>query len=481
MARERAVHSTFCVGRVLAHCPDLLHKVPAVELLSQLPELSGLDARLIRIPDQQDVPLTSRVVAILDTPAMQRLKGVSQLGLVRQVYPGATHSRFEHSLGVYRLARLVLTTLCRTDSSFSQALTADDAKTFLLAALLHDVGHWPYCHPIEDLDLAWVPEHESLARRLISSGEVAEVITRDWQVRPKEVADFLTHSCSDKPALRVLQNALDGPVDIDKMDYLQRDSLHAGVPYGRNFDLNRLLGCLCTGHDESSLAISEKGKTAAEMMVFARYVMFSEVYWHHTVRSSTAMLQRLIYEQTRSLPAVRQRELPEQWVRMSDGDFEQHLRSSGPRERPELSVLLAAVGGPQRTLYKRLTQHHFKQDPAVHRALAGRSYADLVVVAERLAERLSQQTAAPLLPTDVLVDAPPAKLEVQFQLQVRTAADQFVALEALSPVVSALATQQFDNLVKRVRVFVTPSRLAELQPLQQQVPDMLLEIAQDLP
>ena len=88
---------------------------------------------------------------------------------------------------------------------------------------------------------------------------------------------------------------LSGPIDIDKMDYLFRDSLHAGVPYGRHFDQQRLLGSLCLNQAGDGLAITDKGKTAAELMVFARYVMFSEVYWHHGVRAATAMLQRAFY------------------------------------------------------------------------------------------------------------------------------------------------------------------------------------------
>src|SRR5207253_10693863 len=92
-----------------------------------------------------------------------------------------------------------------------------------------------------------------------------------------------------------LASILSGPFDVDKMDYLGRDSLHAGVPYGRNFDQGRLIGSLCLNSAGDGLAITEKGKTATEMMVFARYVMFSEVYWHHGVRAATAMLQRAFY------------------------------------------------------------------------------------------------------------------------------------------------------------------------------------------
>src|SRR5205807_9925753 len=92
-----------------------------------------------------------------------------------------------------------------------------------------------------------------------------------------------------------LRSMLSGPIDGDKIDYLARDSLHAGVPYGRNFDRRRLIGSMCLNESGDALAITEKGKTAAEMMVFARYVMFSEVYWHHGVRSATAMLQRAFF------------------------------------------------------------------------------------------------------------------------------------------------------------------------------------------
>ncbi|MFO0944245.1 MAG: HD domain-containing protein [Pirellulales bacterium] len=122
------------------------------ESISTLPELVG-SSQFVRIPPELDVPLTARVRAVLDTPAMQRLKEISQLGLVSLVYPGAIHSRFEHSLGVYRLALQVLKHLTQTHPDWAMTVEVSDVKVFLLAALLHDVGHWPYCHPIEDMRL----------------------------------------------------------------------------------------------------------------------------------------------------------------------------------------------------------------------------------------------------------------------------------------------------------------------------------------
>ena len=127
-----------------------------------LEELSALEhaADGIRIPPGETVPVTPRVRALLDAAPMRRLARISQLGLVSLVYPGATHSRFEHSLGVYRLALEFLARL-RRDGVFSAAIAEEDAAAFVVAALVHDVGHWAYCHPLEDLGLEEIPRHET--------------------------------------------------------------------------------------------------------------------------------------------------------------------------------------------------------------------------------------------------------------------------------------------------------------------------------
>ena len=165
---------------------------------------------------------------------------------------------------------------------------------FIAAALLHDLGHWPFCHPIEDIRLPSVPSHELFANSFLLEGEIGDVLRHDWGINPRDVVALLSEKPRDQTG-RILASMLSGPIDIDKMDYLYRDSLHAGVPYGRHFDQQRLLGSLCLNQAGDGLAITDKGKTAAELMVFARYVMFSEVYWHHGVRAATAMLQRAFY------------------------------------------------------------------------------------------------------------------------------------------------------------------------------------------
>ncbi|MDZ7619551.1 MAG: HD domain-containing protein, partial [Patescibacteria group bacterium] len=126
--------------------------------LEQIPELAALSAgrQLIRIPPEIDVPLTDRVRSLIDTAEFRRLARISQLGLVSLVYPAALHTRFEHSLGVYRLALVYLRQLS-TDARFAATVGREEAEVFITAALLHDLGHWPFCHPIEDIQLPSVP------------------------------------------------------------------------------------------------------------------------------------------------------------------------------------------------------------------------------------------------------------------------------------------------------------------------------------
>lgn len=434
--------------------------------LHDIPEVARFDApaSLVRIPPELDVPLTDRVRALMDTAEFRRLARVSQLGLVGLVYPGATHSRFEHSLGVYRLALLFLRQLAQ-DERFATAISPADAELFLVAALLHDLGHWPFCHPIEDMQLPSVPRHELFANSFMLEGEVADVLREEWDIQPRDVVTLL----SDKPrdtASKILSTLLSGPIDIDKMDYLARDSLHAGVPYGRNFDTNRLVGSLCLNEAGDGLAITEKGKTAAEMLVFARYVMFSEVYWHHGVRAATAMLQRAFYLAHGSLDL-------DALFRLHDEAMVAELRKaagSGPA-----TELLEGLFGSSRRLYKRLAQYSFIEQKGIYQRLARRPYPWLVACAQQFATLASSAIRRIVAPHEILFDAPPVELEVQFNIEVHYPKEsRYRKLGDVSPVVQALARQQFDDYVKRVRIFTHPRVVDDLRALKN-LPDLLSE------
>jgi HD superfamily phosphohydrolase len=429
--------------------------------LIDIPELVRLEAGqgLIRIPDEQDVPFTPRVRALVDSAEFRRLAQISQLGLVSRIYPGAMHTRFEHALGVFHNALRYLWQLGK-DRGFRELVDPHAAEVLMAAALLHDLGHWPFCHPIEDMGLPDLPPHEQFAAEFLAPHrELAQVLRGEWHIEPAEILDVLVPT-TDTPRLRLLRSILSGPIDIDKMDYLERDSLHCGVPYGRNFDKNRLIQSLLLTAAGDGLAISSKGKTAAELMVFARYVMFSEVYWHHAVRAATCMFARAFFELHRGLDLAR-------LFQQTEADVIDTLRTAARGTRCER--LLEGLFGPRRQIYKRVIECTLHHHPALYELLTRRPIGVLVEWAERLAGALGPLIGERLSGADLVIDAPPGDREVEFEVDLYFAKeDCYRPLHEVSPVVRALAGTQFDDYVKRVRIYARPDiarRLAALEGL----------------
>ena len=397
---------------------------------------------------------------MLDSQPLRRLAGISQLGLVSLVYPGAMHTRLEHTLGVYHNAVKILSRFVR-DPLVSGWLTEQDCDAFLLAALLHDVGHWPFCHPIEDMQLAGLPRHETRVREVISHGDLSTLIDQDWHCDAANVVELLIKQDHDETSPRqrqlataFLSSCLSSGVDIDKLDYLQRDSLHCGVTYGRNFDAQRLMSSLAADPETGKLTVGEKGRTAAEMMVFARYIMFSEVYWHHAVRAATAMLQRSVFLLHNRMDLVTTLQLDDAaWI---DG-----LRRTGAGSLAD--PLIEGLFGSRRVLFKRVAEFSMLSGSIVHQQLARRPYWWLVALCETVAQRISKETGLAVAPADVLIDAPPVKLEVDVNMPVQLRSGETVPLGDVSPVAAALAREQFDNYVKRVRIFVRPGLRDDLR------------------
>jgi len=427
-----------------------------VPLDTSIPELAELDSggAIVRIPSEQNVPFTRRVRAIVDTPEFQRLSEISQLGLVAKVYPGARHTRFEHALGVYHNALLYLRQLTR-DPRFAASVDTPSAELLIASSLLHDLGHWPFCHPIEDLGLTGLPPHESHARRFLAGdSELAEVLRTEWKIDPADVIDILAGVSRD-PVRRLLRSILSGPIDIDKLDYLERDSLHCGVPYGRHFDKQRLIQSLVLNEAGDGLAITSKGKTAAELMVHSRYVMFGEVYGHHAVRSATSMFARAFYE-------LREHVDLSAMFTDSDAGMIAQLRTAAAGH--DAAGLLEAVFGRRRALYKRAAEFSQLSDEAVYDRLSRRPYGELVGVAERLAIALGRALGRSVPPTKILVDGPPPHREVEFAVDVYFAKERvYRPLRSVSPMIDALARTSFDDYVKRVRVFVEPGLMRAIR------------------
>ena len=238
----------------------------------------------------QNIRLEPAAVRIVDTPAFQRLRYVHQLGHAFLVYPGATHSRFEHALGTYHLAGRALASL--GERGDLAGLGEADGRLIRLAALLHDIGHYPFSHGLEE---AGYPSHEALGAASLRTGPLAEALAASGIGDATALGAVIT-GASEHP----LAGLVSGSIDLDKIDYLKRDALMCGVPYGE-IDVERLLACLVVVElgGRRRVGLMEKGLAALESLLFAKYQMYRNVYWHHAARAANAMFKRLVAEAVR--------------------------------------------------------------------------------------------------------------------------------------------------------------------------------------
>ena len=249
------------------------------------------DFEIIRDPLWNTIRLDTTALQIIDTPEFQRLRYIRQLGLAYLVYPGATHTRFDHALGVYHLARQALALL--GERGELDRVDPVDCRCVPYAALLHDIGHYPFSHALEELSDSELPGmHEALTGRFLAADGIRRALESIAPDAPARV-EALVRGRSPSP----LQGLVSGSLDLDKIEYLRRDAMFCGVPYGE-VDADRLIHALALMPDPVTgrleIGIHEKGLSALESLLFSKYQMFRNVYWHHTVRTATVVFTRMV-------------------------------------------------------------------------------------------------------------------------------------------------------------------------------------------
>jgi uncharacterized protein len=249
--------------------------------------------RVVRDPLWNTIRLDPVAARIVDTPAFQRLRYIRQLGFAFLVYPGATHTRFDHALGVYHLARSALRIL--SDRYGEAGLDPEDWALIPYAALLHDIGHYAFSHALEELEADQLPgDHEAVSTQFFESDDLKEAMRPLGQGAAARIYALIRGE-SENP----LAGLVSGSLDLDKMEYLRRDARFCGVPYGE-VDVDRMIQGLALLRDPETgtleVGVREKAVSALESLLFAKYQMFRNVYWHHAVRAATALYKRIVGE-----------------------------------------------------------------------------------------------------------------------------------------------------------------------------------------
>ena len=248
------------------------------------------DEVLLRDPVHGYIHIEDKVIFdILQSKEFQRMRRIKQLGPISYVFPGATHTRFEHNLGVYELTRRICNIFSKNyPSREPNDGLWDDSNRLLVecAGLLHDIGHGPYSHTFEHL---FGTNHEKIGQQIITDhyAEINQALRQVSPNFPELVASVIAKTYPNPQIVKMISSQ----ADADRMDYLQRDAYFTGVNYGQ-FDLSRVLRVIRPYQD--GICFTNNGMHAVEDYIVSRYQMYQQVYFHRVGRSMEVILHHLL-------------------------------------------------------------------------------------------------------------------------------------------------------------------------------------------
>jgi uncharacterized protein len=358
---------------------------------------------------------------------------IRQLGPAIHVYPGATHTRYNHSLGVFHTARKLI--LLIVQHKECPVLTLTGVKSFLNAALLHDLGHFPYTHSLKELPLI---DHEELSGNIIREGEIGQLIAQDDPDAADMTAAIVDHGMAiekNKKETAFYRSLLSGVLDPDKLDYLNRDAFFCGVPYGMqdtDFVLSQIIPT------KEGIILSEKGSLAVENILFSKYLMYKAVYWHRDVRISTALVKKALYL------ALERGELQgEELYGLTDDEFRFKVKELSP----PLEKLIARSENPLKTHV--VLEKDFNQSLPAHQALEKLETRNAYEA--QLAEKLRKE-GFDIKAEEVVVDVP-EKISFEVNLPIRVG-NELRPFTSLGTLFSASEAENLPGVLRKIRLLL---------------------------
>jgi len=357
--------------------------------------------KIIKDPVHGYIEVAPCALDLLDSPMLQRLRYIRQLGFSFLVYPGAHHTRFEHSLGTLYLANVMARQL---------NLQEEELTLVAAAALLHDIGHGPFSHAIEPVMEEFCGRSHHEVSWLLEDPGLSGCLER-YGILQKEVCAVLSGNHS-------LSGIIHGELDVDRMDYLLRDAHYTGAPYG-TVDAHRLIRNTCLS--DGSITLEEGGVNAAESLLIARTLMRPAVYYHHVSRIAEMMLSSAVRAHLEKDPGAN----PSEFMRLDDAGCMQTLMQS-----PSDMARILAIQIYQRRLYKRAVYVGWEQ-------VGPTMIAQKMHPAQRQNLSSAIAEAAGVEPHEVLVDIPefPSSMSVHVRIRNR---NRVIGLEEIPPLVTTL-------------------------------------------
>ncbi|CEM63290.1 HD domain-containing protein [Treponema phagedenis] len=395
-------------------------------------------SKAVRDPLWQHIWFTPELYALTQTEDFLRLYAIKQLGPTELVYPGASHTRAVHSIGVYHVAKRMVQSLLKNNSL--HWITPEGLCSFLAAALLHDLGHFPFTHSLKELRLK---EHEQLTAESILRDPLQTLVEKAG-ADPKQTAAIIDDTLPANNETGFFRNLLSGVLDPDKLDYLNRDAYYCGVPYGVQ-DIDFIFSEL-RADQKNGLCITEKAIMSVENILFSKYLMYKAVYWHKDVRIATAMMKKMIYAGLRQSIFS-----PESLYHQDDKGIFSLIDKTN---FPEKTLAYMMKSGK---LFEQVAEVSFDPQNMRHKALEDLDFR--AKAEEEIADFLGAKYKLSLEAKDVLIDIPE---KISFESLLKTEnGDNFVTVS----VFDHATIEKFVSSLRKIRIALLPDAVKKIGKL----------------